>query len=104
MIVRYQVCRSCGMRFQVADFLPHRVAGYCTEGCSYHEPRSKPTDEDIGWKSGIAAPSQRKRIAPLPPSDLPPRKWLFDMVHHPWPIGWQIENWRLAEEIETHLL
>jgi hypothetical protein len=97
MIVSYQVCSGCGIRYLQADFLPHRVAGYCTEECWHHEPRGVPTAEDIGWKNGIAAASQRKRIAPAQPSDAPPRQWLFDMVHHPRPIGWQLENWRLAD-------
>jgi hypothetical protein len=98
MMVSYRICRSCGVRYLQAEFLPHRVAGYCTAECQIHEPRGTPTAEDIGWKNGIATASQRKRIAPPPPRDTPPRAWLFDMVHHPPPIGWQIGNWRLADE------
>lgn len=94
MALRYQVCKGCGMRYLQADFLPHRVADYCTEECWHHEPRGIPTPEDIGWKNGIPAASQRKRFPPLPPGTEPSRKWAFDMVQHPRPIGWQIENWR----------
>jgi hypothetical protein len=64
MILSYQACKGCSVRYLQADFLPHHVAGYCTEECWHHEPRGVPTAEDIGWKNGIAAASQRKQIAP----------------------------------------
>lgn len=95
--LNYQVCKGCGVRFLEANFLPHRVSGYCTEECLHHEPRGVSTAEGIGWKNGISATSQRKRFTPLPPSSESPRKWTFEMVHHFPPFGWQIESWRLAD-------
>ena len=94
MKLTLRICKGCGAKFLQADFLPHRVAGYCTEECSHHEPRGKPTPEDIGWRTGIAAASQRQQIEPTLPDTAPPERWTFDMVHHPRPTGWQIENWR----------
>lgn len=102
MIVSYQVCKGCGIRYLQAEFLPHRVAGYCTEECWHHEPRGIPTAEDIGWKNGIAAASQRKQAAPAQPSGAPPRQWMFDLVRVPSPMrpitgAWELANWRLCE-------
>lgn len=102
MTLNYRVCKSCGIRYLQADFLPHRVAGYCTAECQIHEACGIPTAEDIGCKNGIAAASQRKRIEPLPPSDAPPRQWTFDLARVPHPLrpktgAWEIVNWRLLE-------
>jgi hypothetical protein len=94
--VRYYVCKRCGIRYLQADFLPYRVAGFCTEECERKKPRGVPTAECIGWKNGIPASTQRKQILPLPLTTEAPRKWLFDMVHSS--AGWQLENWRLADE------
>lgn len=95
-------CKGCGIRYLQVDFLPHRVSGYCTEECLHREPRGVPTKESIGWKEKIAAPSQRKWLLPRSPRNkLPPRKWTFNLVQYPRPIGWQIENWRLVDPSET---
>lgn len=90
-------CKGCGIRYLQVDFLPHRMSGYCTEECLHREPRGVPTKESIGWKEGIAASSQRRWFPPLLPSVESPRKWAFDLVQYPRPIGWQIENWRLDD-------
>lgn len=90
-------CKGCGARYLQADFLPHRVAGYCTAECSHHEPPGKPTPEDIGWRTGIAAASQRRQVEPGAPVTAQAGRWTFDMVQYPHPIGWQIENWRPVE-------
>ncbi len=97
MTLSYQVCKGCGARYLEVEFLPYRVSGYCTEECLHHEPRGVPAKESIGWKEGIAEPSQRRRLPLLPPSTESSRQWVFDMVHYPQPLGWQIENWRMVD-------
>jgi hypothetical protein len=34
----YQICRACKIRYSQADFLSHRVAGYCTKEYWQFEP------------------------------------------------------------------
>ena len=99
MELALMICKGCGVRYLQADFLPHRVAGYCTAECWHHEPRGKPTPEDIGRRTGIAAASQRRQIEPGAPVTAQAGRWAFDMVHYPHPIGWQIENWRPVGEL-----
>lgn len=70
--LRYQVCKGCRIYYLRVDFLPHRMAGYCTEECWHYEPRGEPSAESVGWKSGIAAPSQRKPIGSQLHTDMPP--------------------------------
>ena len=98
MILSYQICKGCGVCYLQVDFLPHRKSGYCTEECLHYEPRGIPSDESIGWKEKIAAPSQYKRFLPkLIKSNFLPGKWKFDLVQYPRPVGWMIENWILIE-------
>ena len=101
-MLTYRNCLSCGVRYLQAEFLAYRQKGYCTEECSYHERRGVPTAECIGWKNGIPASSQRKKINAPPTSALPLRKWTFDLVrvpHHLRPItgAWELVNWRLCD-------
>lgn len=96
MLLAYRVCRGCGVRYLQADFLAYRVAGYCTEECSHYERRGVPTAECVGWKNGIPASTQRKKFEPPPTSELPLRKWSFDLVRVPPVTGaWELVNWQL---------
>jgi len=82
----------------MVGFLDYRNSGYCTKQCSIGEPPGIASKESMAWKDKILVPTLREKLPELPKSNLPMRKWLFDMVHYPRPIGWQIENWRLADE------
>jgi hypothetical protein len=102
-MTNYRTCKECGIWYLPTKTLPHRTAGYCTEECSWHEPRGKPSIESVGWKDHIPATTQRKELsevtqvsAPLPPAGV----WVFDMVQHPRPIGWVIE-WRHIQTEQT---
>lgn len=94
-----QICSRCGTRFYSANFLPYRVAGYCSHECRIGEPRGVPSDESIAYKDCFSIPSSlRKRYEPLPESSEPLPRMVFDMVRYPRPIGWRIENWRIIED------
>lgn len=102
MMVTYQNCLSCGLRYMQVDSIAHRNNGYCTEECSYHEKRSPPTAEDIGWKNGIAASTQRKKYDAPQTCDVAPRQWTFDLFRVPHPLrpitgAWELVNWRLCD-------
>lgn len=106
MTLSCQVCKGCGIRYLQADFLPHRVAGYCTEECWHHEPRGIPTAECVGWKNGIPASTQRKKIDATPTSYVEPRQWTFCLARVPHPLrqitgAWELVNWHLCKSVSN---
>lgn len=98
MTADYGKCKRCKVRFLMVGFLDYRKAGYCTHECSIGEPPGIPSAESIAWKDKILTHSLKERLPEPPKNDLPIREWKFDMAHYPPPKGWQIENWRLAND------
>lgn len=104
MKIPYKPCKECGARHLQTSKISHRAAGYCTEECSWHEPRGKPSVESVGWKDHIPAATQRKELSEVTQVSAPPSPagvWVFDMVHYPKPIGWVI-NWSYKTRSQHH--
>lgn len=99
MVNCFRVCKRCGLRFSLVEFLPYRIAGFCSSECLMGGSRRLPSPESVAFKDCFSIPSSlRKRYEPLPESSEPLPRMIFDMVRYPHPIGWRIENWRIIED------